>query len=214
MKHFYISHSLLWCYCFVRSCRVIVLLHIYTCSLDLIFVTLIPKSVFTSTYIFIEITQTMNEEVVAAPSVESDKANPEPDTSPPMTGGSEIGDQPVDVETHDDVVMKSSVKRTKVRSTNPFDGPDIVIGESGICAEEPVTIGQMMKLTVSKIPDHPALRYKTGEDTWNDVTFQQYYDLSMTVAKSFLKVCVHVYVCSVFTCVYMYMYISLYICIG
>lgn len=149
---------------------------------------------FTSTCIFIEITQVINEDVVAAPLVEPDETNPEPDTSQPMSGGSKIDNQPVDVKTHEDVVMKSGVKRTKVRSTNPFDGPDIAFGESGICAEEPMTIGQMMKLTVSKIPDHPALRYKTGEDTWNDVTFQQYYDQSIAVAKSFLKVCVHVYV--------------------
>jgi long-chain-fatty-acid--CoA ligase ACSBG len=76
--------------------------------------------------------------------------------------------------------------RVKFRSTNPDDGPDIAMGQSGLSSEEPITIGKMFKLTVSKVPDRPALKYKIG-DTWNEYTFQQYYDLSVAAAKSFLK---------------------------
>ena len=83
--------------------------------------------------------------------------------------------------------MKSKPTRTKVCSTNPADGPDIAMGQSGLSAEKPITIGEMMKQTVSKISDKPALRYKTG-DTWSDITYQQYYDMCVAAAKSFLKV--------------------------
>ena len=44
-----------------------------------------------------------------------------------------------------------------------------------------------MKQTVSKIPDHVGIRYKNG-DTWNDITYQQYYNLCISAAKSFIKV--------------------------
>jgi long-chain-fatty-acid--CoA ligase ACSBG len=81
---------------------------------------------------------------------------------------------------------KFRLKRVKFRCTDPLDGPDIAMGPSGIASEVPITVGEMMKLTVSKIPNKVGLRYKTG-DTWNDVTFQQYYDLCIAAAKSFIK---------------------------
>lgn len=77
--------------------------------------------------------------------------------------------------------------RIKVSTTNPAHGPDIAIGQSGITAEEPITVGELMKQTVTKIPDRVALRYKMG-DTWNHVTYQQYYDHCIAAAKSFVKV--------------------------
>ena len=82
---------------------------------------------------------------------------------------------------------KFRLKRVKFRCTDPLDGPDIAMGPSGIASEVPITVGEMMKLTVSKIPNKVGLCYKTG-DTWNDVTFQQYYDLCIAAAKSFIKV--------------------------
>ena len=72
-------------------------------------------------------------------------------------------------------------------STNPADGPDIVIGESGIAAEKPITIPDLLKMTVSRVPDRVALCYKNDEN-WTDVTYKQYYDLVLAAAKSFLKV--------------------------
>ena len=68
------------------------------------------------------------------------------------------------------------------------------MGESGIASEIPFTVDELMKLTVSKIPNNVGLRYKTGR-TWNDITFRQYYDLCIAAAKSFIRVCqLHVHV--------------------
>ena len=92
--------------------------------------------------------------------------------------------QPAEV---DKEVITSKPPRTKFYSTDPADGPDIAMGQSGITAEQPITIGEMMKLTVAKVPDRTALRYKTG-DSWNDITFLQYFDMAVAAAKSFLKV--------------------------
>ena len=75
----------------------------------------------------------------------------------------------------------------KFRSTSPLDGPDILLGDSGIASEVPITIGELMRGTVAKIPNGIALRYKTG-DVWTDVTYQEYYELCISAAKSFIKV--------------------------
>ena len=83
--------------------------------------------------------------------------------------------------------VKSKPVRTKFRSTDPANGPDIAMGESGISADAPMTIAEMFKMTVTQVPDRIALKYKSG-DTWQEVTYQQYYDLTVAAAKSFLKV--------------------------
>ena len=83
--------------------------------------------------------------------------------------------------------MFIAVTRTKFRTTNPLDGVDIALGQSGIAAEAPITVSEMMRGTVAKIPNGVALRYKVG-DTWLSVTYQQYYDHCISAAKSFIKV--------------------------
>ena len=90
--------------------------------------------------------------------------------------------------TEEEAKPKPSLSRTKVRCTDPANGPDIAMGESGLAAEDPITIPEMFKATVSKIPEHPALRFKTSEDTWSEYSYQEYYDLTVAAAKSFLKV--------------------------
>jgi long-chain-fatty-acid--CoA ligase ACSBG len=82
--------------------------------------------------------------------------------------------------------VKSKPVRTKFRSTDPANGPDIAMGESGLSADAPMTIAEMFKMTVTQVPDRIALKYKSG-DTWQEVTYQQYYDLTVAAAKSFLK---------------------------
>ena len=77
--------------------------------------------------------------------------------------------------------------RTHFRTTNPMDEIDIAMGTEGLKAAEPITIGQLFKDTVSKIPDHPALRFKEGED-WKTLSYSEYYQHSVRAAKSFLKV--------------------------
>ena len=61
------------------------------------------------------------------------------------------------------------------------------MGNSGLEAEEPTTVGQMFKETVRQLPDHPALTYKEGEE-WKNITYSEYYGLCVRAAKSFVKV--------------------------
>ena len=49
---------------------------------------------------------------------------------------------------------------TKVRTWMPGEKVDLVIGESGIEAEEPMTVGQLFKDAVARFQMHPALKYK------------------------------------------------------
>lgn len=64
---------------------------------------------------------------------------------------------------------------------------ELLIGESGIEAEEPMTVGQMFQATKNKVPNHPALKYKDNGE-WKAITYAEYYDLCVQAAKSFLKV--------------------------
>ena len=77
--------------------------------------------------------------------------------------------------------------RTKVRTWNPDEVVDLAIGESGIEAEEPKTVGQLFKNAVDRFPDHPALKYKEDGE-WKAITYTKYYNLCITAARSFLKV--------------------------
>ena len=85
-------------------------------------------------------------------------------------------------------IERFGVPRTRVRTSNPAEGVDIAMGRTSLAAEEPITIGAVMQQTVARVPPHHvALRYKTGE-TWNDVTYREYYDRCISAAKSFLAV--------------------------
>ena len=84
-------------------------------------------------------------------------------------------------------IVKSKQQRTKFRSSNPADGIDIAMEESSIALEDPLTVGAFMKATVSKVPNHCAMRYKTG-DVSIGITYQQYYDNCISAAKSFISV--------------------------
>ena len=77
--------------------------------------------------------------------------------------------------------------RTRVRSCVPNVGIDLAIGESGVEAEEPITVGQLFKTTVERFPTHPALKYKE-DGTWKTITYTGYYEFCIRAAKSFLKV--------------------------
>lgn len=72
-------------------------------------------------------------------------------------------------------------------SVDPAQPIDIVLGKTGLPAEEPVTMGQIFRATCSKYPDAPALAVKEG-DSWNKVSYSEYYNLCIKAAKSFIKV--------------------------
>jgi len=102
-----------------------------------------------------------------------------------------------DLKNEEGVPVKPKPVRTKVRTTDPAEGVDIAMEESGLASDEPLTVGAMMQNTVSRVPNHLALHYKTGE-LWNGITYQEYYDKCIAAAKSFLKV--------------QYMYLCMWIC--
>ena len=79
--------------------------------------------------------------------------------------------------------------RTKFRTINPSDCMDIAIEGEGLASEEPTTIGAVFKEAVSKLPNHPALKFKE-EGVYKEITYKQYYTFVLNAAKSLLKVSV------------------------
>ena len=90
-------------------------------------------------------------------------------------------------EDDEDPKPKPLPGRTKVRTWNPDEKVDLAIGESGIEAEKPMTVGQLFKDAVARFSMHPALKYKE-DGIWKTITYTGYYDLCIKAAKSFLKV--------------------------
>ena len=78
-------------------------------------------------------------------------------------------------------------KRTKIRTTDPRETLEIAIESDGLAADEPTTVGKVFKDTVSKLPNHPALRYKE-DGIWKEITYKEYYDMVVKAGKGFLKV--------------------------
>ena len=76
---------------------------------------------------------------------------------------------------------------TQVCTWMPDMGVEVAIGESGINAVEPITVGQLFKKSVKRFSMHPALKYKE-DGTWKSITYTGYYNLCIKAAKSFLKV--------------------------
>lgn len=117
--------------------------------------------------------------------MESETTSREPESTVPVVPSEETSRERITHVTTPEESGKSI--RTKFCSINPADGPDIAKGESGFTAQKANTVPKMLKFTMMKVPDRTALRYKNGEN-WTDVTYQQYHDLSVAAAKSFLKV--------------------------
>ena len=81
-------------------------------------------------------------------------------------------------------------------TTNPAEGVDLLIGEAGLEAEAPLTVGRMFKDTAERLPDHPAHMYKENGE-WKTITYKQHYDRCFAAAKSFLKVSYTLRICAV-----------------
>lgn len=101
-------------------------------------------------------------------------------------------EQPTQEATNELPKLKECPLRTHFRTTNPSQEIDIAMGTEGLAAAEPMTVGQMFKDTVSKIPDNIALRFREN-DEWKDITYSHYYDMVVRAAKSFLKVSLYYY---------------------
>lgn len=87
--------------------------------------------------------------------------------------------------------------RTKVRTWMPDEEVDLAMGKSGIEAKEPMTVGQLFKDAVDRLPKHPALKYEEN-GKWKTFTYTEYYHHCIRAAKSFLKVRA--------SCIFMYNY--------
>ena len=74
-------------------------------------------------------------------------------------------------------------KFSKLFSIDQAEPIDIVLEETGLAAEEPITIGEMFLKTRDEYPDLVALCTKEG-DTWNKITYSQYYNLWIRAAKN------------------------------
>lgn len=65
----------------------------------------------------------------------------------------------------------------------------IAIGESGIAALKPMTVGQAFRTTRDKYPELAVFALdKGGGMEWKMTTFTEFYNLCLQVAKSYLKV--------------------------
>ncbi|XP_023699741.2 long-chain-fatty-acid--CoA ligase ACSBG2 [Paramormyrops kingsleyae] len=60
------------------------------------------------------------------------------------------------------------------------------LAESGLAAEPPVTVDQMFRRSVERFGKHTALGWKEGEQ-WRTASYEEYYRLCRTAAKSLLK---------------------------
>lgn len=78
-------------------------------------------------------------------------------------------------------------------STSRDEGVRLRMEGSGPASETPITVHQLFLDTVEKHGDHPALASKEGGQ-WVTLTWRQYYEQCRAAAKSFLKVCLFVYV--------------------
>lgn len=65
---------------------------------------------------------------------------------------------------------------------------DLLMGTEGVTAVPPETIPSYFRGAVKKNPTGVALKVKR-EGEWRNYTFQQYWDTVVSVAKSYLKVC-------------------------
>ena len=86
------------------------------------------------------------------------------------------------------IIAPERPPRTKYFSLQPDDPVELLIGESGITAEEPISVGAFFKEAVRNYPDTTALGYKGEDGEWVKLTYTQYYDMCVRAAKSFLKV--------------------------
>ena len=111
---------------------------------------------------------------------------PEAKETEPASQG-EKGEEKGEEKVEDEPKPKPLPPRTRVRTIVPEEGVDVALGESGLEAEEPVTVGKLFQDAVKRIPTNPALKYKE-DGVWKTITFSGYYDLCVKAAKSFLKV--------------------------
>ncbi|XP_019857705.1 PREDICTED: long-chain-fatty-acid--CoA ligase ACSBG2-like [Amphimedon queenslandica] len=71
-------------------------------------------------------------------------------------------------------------------SCDPSVGVTIQLGTEGAAAEKPITIIDMFHRTVTENGGSVALAYKRAGQ-WKEINYTQYYEMSLTIAKAFIK---------------------------
>ena len=66
-------------------------------------------------------------------------------------------------------------------------GVTIQLGTEGAAAEKPLTIIDLFHRTVTENGGSVALAYKRAGQ-WREINYTQYYEMSITIAKAFIKV--------------------------
>ena len=118
------------------------------------------------------------------PPVEEPKAEEPKTEEPPVVEPETEEPKPEEPPVEEPPVAKP---RTKLYSIRPDDPVDICMGDDPITKEEPITIGQLFRNVKAKFGNSPALAYKE-EGAYKFVSYNEYYDLCVRTAKSFLKV--------------------------
>ena len=62
--------------------------------------------------------------------------------------------------------------------------------DDDFAAEKPITVSQLFQKAVAMFPDLPALRYRIDgtPGDWEELTYSQYYNKCLKVAKAYIKV--------------------------
>ena len=142
-----------------------------------------------------EKSQTGTEEEWTSCSVSSSQSTPDRQRHQQQKEQQDDPEEFVVVELVDEALQEAaparrftcSLPRVRFHTSNPAERIDIAMEESGLAADEPLTVGQLVQRTVVRVPHHVALRYKT-RGAWKNVTYRDYYNQCITAAKSFLKV--------------------------
>ena len=143
--------------------------------------------------------ETKTEEPQSPAQQEKGEIQPAEDAQPtPTSEGAAVVDVPLTDE-GDEVKEKPKTTRpprTKVRTTDPVDGVELIMGEGDLEGAEPITVGQSLRAAMEKFPDRSALGYKEDGE-WKYISYTEYYKLCINAAKSFHKVGLNLLYCLV-----------------
>ena len=88
------------------------------------------------------------------------------------------------------ITMEYFSDQTAQHSTSdPTVAVDVELAEKDdFSAEKPTAVSRLFQRAVAMFPDHPALRYKTDNNFWEELTYSQYYNKCLEVARAYIEV--------------------------
>lgn len=76
---------------------------------------------------------------------------------------------------------------TNYYTTKHDEAVKIRMGTDGVAASEPLTMPHVLYRTAKNYPDQPALKHKNADNVWETVTYSQYRENVLKIAKAFIK---------------------------